>query len=154
MRIAEAANLTKLTAHTLRFYESEGLVIPGRRGTIRDYSAEDIDRLDTIAQLREIGFSIPQIRELIQLDGLVGELGSLDEVELDAVGEVERILQTSITELESRMEFLQRNLTKLRDMRRKAAWLLEHGGTYDEPGLDRKRDDRHLRGANTDRGDS
>ena len=154
MRIAEAANLTKLTAHTLRFYESEGLVIPGRRGTIRDYSAEDIDRLDTIARLREIGFSIPQIRELIRLDDLIGELGPFDDVELDAVGEVERILQTSITELESRMEFLQRNLAKLRAMHRKAAWLLEHGGTDDEAGLDSKWDDRHLRGANTDRGDS
>lgn len=153
MRIAEAAKATDLSAHTLRFYEAEGLVTPRRIGAIREYSAEDIDRLEVISKLRSLDFSIPSIRQLLTLDDRIGEIDWLDESQRNDVFDVEQVLRESIADIESRMELLQHSLSRLRAMQVKAAWLREHGGIGDETDLDSERGDRNLRGTDVAGGD-
>ena len=65
----QVAQMTGLTAHTLRYYEKEGLLPDVRRtqSGIRRFSQEDIDGLGLICCLKSTGMSIKQIREFVAL---------------------------------------------------------------------------------------
>lgn len=71
--VAEAYSITDLarafgvTSRTLRFYEDEGLLHPERRGATRIYSRADRARLAWILRGRAVGFSLADIRELLDL---------------------------------------------------------------------------------------
>ncbi len=56
-----------VTARALRFYEDEGLIAPERRGTTRIYSQRDRARLAWILRGKRVGFSLAEIREMIDL---------------------------------------------------------------------------------------
>ena len=55
------------TARALRFYEDEGLIAPARIGLARVYSKRDRARLAWIMRAKNVGFSLTQIREMIDL---------------------------------------------------------------------------------------
>jgi DNA-binding transcriptional MerR regulator len=55
------------TARALRFYEDEGLVAPARIGLTRVYSKRDRARLAWIMRAKNVGFSLTEIREMIDL---------------------------------------------------------------------------------------
>jgi DNA-binding transcriptional MerR regulator len=55
------------TARALRFYEDEGLVAPKREGLTRIYSKRDRARLAWIMRAKNVGFSLTEIREMIDL---------------------------------------------------------------------------------------
>lgn len=56
-----------VTPRALRFYEDEGLIAPERRGTTRIYSHRDRARLAWILRGKRVGFSLGEIREMIDL---------------------------------------------------------------------------------------
>ena len=56
-----------ITARALRFYEDEGLIAPVRRGTQRIYSHRDRARIAWILRGKRVGFSLAEIREMIDL---------------------------------------------------------------------------------------
>jgi DNA-binding transcriptional MerR regulator len=56
-----------VTARTLRFYESRGLLAPERRGQTRLYTRRDRARLKLILQGKRFGFSLEQLGELLAL---------------------------------------------------------------------------------------
>ena len=56
-----------VTARALRFYEDEGLISPERRGLQRVYSHRDRARLAWILRGKRVGFSLGEIREMIDL---------------------------------------------------------------------------------------
>jgi DNA-binding transcriptional MerR regulator len=55
------------TARALRFYEDEGLINPARLGLTRVYSKRDRARLAWIMRAKNVGFSLTEIREMIDL---------------------------------------------------------------------------------------
>ncbi len=55
------------TARALRFYEDEGLIAPRRVGLARLYSKRDRARLAWIMRAKNVGFSLGEIREMIDL---------------------------------------------------------------------------------------
>ena len=55
------------TARALRFYEDEGLIAPSRIGLTRIYSKRDRARLAWIMRAKNVGFSLTEIREMIDL---------------------------------------------------------------------------------------
>ena len=67
MRIGELAAATGVSAKTLRFYETEGLVhAPDRTpGGYRDYPAEVADRVAFIRQAQAAGLTLRQIGEIL-----------------------------------------------------------------------------------------
>ncbi|MDO4909835.1 MAG: MerR family transcriptional regulator [Corynebacterium sp.] len=66
--IGQVAELTHLTAHTLRFYEKEGLVRPERTDTgLRDYSDEDVQAVRFINCMKNTGMSIADIGKFMEL---------------------------------------------------------------------------------------
>ena len=56
-----------VSARALRFYEDEGLIAPTRNGLSRIYSKRDRARLAWILRAKNVGFSLTEIRELIDL---------------------------------------------------------------------------------------
>ena len=55
------------TARALRFYEDEGLIAPSRVGLTRIYSKRDRARLAWIMRAKNVGLSLTEIREMIDL---------------------------------------------------------------------------------------
>ncbi len=69
MTIGEMAKQSGLTAKMIRHYESLGLLPEPVRSEsgYRYYQSKDIQQLRFIKQARELGFSLPQIGELLSL---------------------------------------------------------------------------------------
>ncbi|MDG6108949.1 MerR family transcriptional regulator [Dactylosporangium aurantiacum] len=67
--IAEVAEQTGLTAHTLRYYERAGLLDPPERDWQghRRYSEQDVRMLRLLTRLRATGMSIAGMRHYAQL---------------------------------------------------------------------------------------
>lgn len=67
MRIAELEQRTGVSRHTLRYYEKEGLLLEvGRRGNnYREYSEKAVQRVGMVRQLKTLGFSLKEIREVL-----------------------------------------------------------------------------------------
>jgi Predicted transcriptional regulators len=62
-----------VTARTLRFYEAEELLFPVRRGQTRLFTMRDRARLKLILRGKRFGFSLSEIRELLELYDLGDE---------------------------------------------------------------------------------
>ena len=66
MRISEASKVSGVSARSLRYYEDEGLIVPGRSGNgYRDYCWSTISRVGVIRSLLESGLPVRLIRELL-----------------------------------------------------------------------------------------
>ena len=67
--IQEVSRKTGLTAHTLRYYEKEGLLngVERSQGGFRQYTDEDLERLGLICCLKNTGMSIQEIARFVQL---------------------------------------------------------------------------------------
>lgn len=68
--IRQLAETFGVTARTLRFYEQKGLLTPRRRGATRLYSAADRARLALILRGKRVGFSLDEIKEMLDLEAL------------------------------------------------------------------------------------
>jgi len=82
--IREAAEVTGLTATTLRYYESVGLIAPIARGESsrhRVYSEEDVDLIVWIACLSATGMSIGAMRQYLA-NGARGRDGAAGQIDL------------------------------------------------------------------------
>ena len=64
-RISELAREFGVTARALRFYEAQGLLHPERRGQHRLYTERDRARLAWILRGKRVGFSLAELKELI-----------------------------------------------------------------------------------------
>lgn len=77
--ITELTSAFEVSTRTLRYYEDEGLIAPRRRGRQRLYSQADRTRIKLILRGRRLGFSLAEIREIIDMYGETpGEAGQLN----------------------------------------------------------------------------
>jgi DNA-binding transcriptional MerR regulator len=65
--ISELAHEFALTTRAIRFYEDEGMLAPERRGRARIYRERERVRLKLILRGKRLGFSLSEIRELLDL---------------------------------------------------------------------------------------
>ncbi len=67
--IQEVCNKTGLTAHTLRYYEKEGLLTDVGRsaGGFRQYTDEDLEWLGLICCLKNTGMPLQEIARFVRL---------------------------------------------------------------------------------------
>ncbi len=76
--ITELTREFGVSTRTLRFYEDEGLIHPERRGRTRLYRLADRRLIREILRGRRIGFTVAEIREIIQVyKDPPGEAGQL-----------------------------------------------------------------------------
>jgi DNA-binding transcriptional MerR regulator len=67
LSIREMCNAFQVTARTLRFYESKELLHPIRDGTKRHFTRKDRARLTLILRGKRFGFSLEEIRQLLEM---------------------------------------------------------------------------------------
>ncbi|EKF73183.1 MerR family transcriptional regulator [Alcanivorax hongdengensis A-11-3] len=67
MRIAELEARTGINRHTLRYYEKEGLLqeVVRRDNNYRDYPEKAVERVIMVGQLKALGFSLREIRDVL-----------------------------------------------------------------------------------------
>ncbi|MBK8209169.1 MAG: helix-turn-helix domain-containing protein [Rhodospirillales bacterium] len=95
MNIGELARAAETTAETIRYYERIGLLPPPPRtaGNYRDYSAGHLSRLAFTRRARDLGFSIEQIRALLDLaDQKEQSCKAVDAIAREHLAEVKRKL--------------------------------------------------------------
>lgn len=109
------------TPRALRFYEDKGLLNPGRKGINRVYSGRDRGRLQLILRGKRVGFSLTEIREMLDLydedDGHAVQMAAsvakfrrrLIELEAQRVD-----IELSITSLREACEMVEARLGEVR----------------------------------------
>lgn len=71
MKIGELARETGFKDKTIRYYERQGLLPdPGRTPSgYREYGPEDVDRLQFVQKAKHLGFSLNDIKSVLQIHG-------------------------------------------------------------------------------------
>ncbi len=95
MNIGELARAAGTKPETIRYYERIGLLTapPRTAGNYRDYSTEHVSRLAFTRRARELGFSIEQIRTLLDLaDQKQRSCEAVDAIAREHLAEVKRKL--------------------------------------------------------------
>src|ERR1700754_1780368 len=93
MRIGELGEATATKVETIRYYEQTGLLPPPERtsANYRRYGADHLTRLSFIRRSRDLGFSIDQVRALLDLSDDRGrDCCTVDEIATDHLREVDR----------------------------------------------------------------
>jgi DNA-binding transcriptional MerR regulator len=105
--ITELTREFGISTRTLRFYEDEGLILPVRRGRTRLFRPSDRHLLRQILRGRRLGFSINEIREIVQMykepPGEAGQLRLLIrriEEKREELRQKRRDLEESLAELD------------------------------------------------------
>ena len=108
MNIGAAAAASGVTAKMIRHYEAIGLLRPAERraNDYRDYGERDLHELRFIRRARRLGFSIPEIGELLALWRDRGRPSR----------EVKRIAEAHIGDLQSRVAEMQAMANTLREL--------------------------------------
>lgn len=76
--ISELASEFAVTPRAIRFYEDQGLVLPGRKGRRRVYRERDRVRLKLVLRGKRLGFALSEVKEMFDLyDTSPGESGQL-----------------------------------------------------------------------------
>src|SRR3954469_2240648 len=95
-----------VTLRTLRHYEDVGLITPERRGTTRVFHTRDRIRLQLILRGKRLGFSLPDIRRIVNMyDEQPGEAGQLhyllDQIDVrrGELGQLRRDIDETMAEL-------------------------------------------------------
>ncbi len=105
--VGELADELGVTTRTLRFYEAEGLITPGRAGSARVYDHRDRARIRLILRGKRFGMSLSEIREIVDMyDGAASSerrqletlLSRLDEITADLTAR-QRDLKRTMSEV-------------------------------------------------------
>ncbi|MER7857311.1 MerR family transcriptional regulator [Streptomyces bacillaris] len=100
MQIGEVAARTELSQRTIRHYEETGLVIPFARsqGGFRLYTETDVARLMVIRRMKPLGFTLDQMRDLLDATDRLDGDGALDDGEREMLLERVRTYRQAAAE--------------------------------------------------------
>ena len=101
MTIGQVAQATGVTTPTLRYYEQEGLLSPTTRSRAgyRLYAAQAIEQLRFIRSAQAVGFTLDDIRTLLNLDATSAK---------SCQAEVQGLLKQRLGEVNEKMKDLKR----------------------------------------------
>jgi DNA-binding transcriptional MerR regulator len=118
-RIGEVADEFNVTLRTLRFYEDKALISPKRVGTSRFYGRREKARLRLILLGRDIGFSLEDIREMLNLyepkSGNKAQLTLALEkaaLQMERLNEQRQSVEEAITRLSQTMEVARKQIAE------------------------------------------
>ena len=119
--IAELAREFAITARTIRFYEDEGMIKPRRHGLTRLYSAGDRARLGWILRGKRLGFSLGEIKQLL-------DLYQVDRTGVQQMRELLRRSRLHIADLERKRGDLDQHIAEFKDVESQVAAELKQRG--------------------------
>lgn len=94
LTIREMCDMFQVTPRTLRFYESKELLFPTRDGQKRLFTRRDRARLKLILRGKRFGFSLEEIRQLLDLynmgDQQQTQLARTYEIARERLADMER----------------------------------------------------------------
>jgi DNA-binding transcriptional MerR regulator len=108
MTIREMCDAFEVTPRTLRFYEQKELLFPLRAGQRRLYTRRDRARLKLILRGKRFGFSLEEIRQLLDLYGT-------GDRQLAQLTRAREIAQARLADMERQRDELDRAIADLRD---------------------------------------
>ncbi|SNS82847.1 DNA-binding transcriptional regulator, MerR family [Antarctobacter heliothermus] len=124
MTIREMCSAFEVTPRTLRFYEQKELLFPIREGQKRLFTRRDRARLKLILRGKRFGFSLEEIRQLLDLyhvgDQQHTQLEAAYGVAKDRLADLIRQredLNTAIEELQDQMKWGERMLASMEQKR-------------------------------------
>lgn len=114
MQIGEVAARTELSLRTIRHYEETGLVTPSARsqGGFRLYTETDVARLMVIRRMKPLGFTLDQMRDLLDATDRLDSDAALGAEEREALLERVRAYQR---EAAAQVEKLRVQLSRAED---------------------------------------
>ncbi|HON75744.1 MAG: MerR family DNA-binding transcriptional regulator [Candidatus Lutibacillus vidarii] len=113
--IAQIADDFGVTHRTVRHYEDLGLISPERRGTARIYRRRDRTRLALILRGRRIGFTLDEIRTIIDMyDAPRGQVAQLEYL-LSQIGDRRADLEARRRDLDDALAELDSLEARCRD---------------------------------------
>ncbi len=115
-RIGEMARQFGVTLRTLRFYEDKGLIAPLRDGATRLYTHRDKARLKLILLGRKVGFSLRDVKQLMDLYDPSGTNSRQLKVALDKSEKQLARLQKQRALLDEAINLLSNSMTDIRRM--------------------------------------
>jgi DNA-binding transcriptional MerR regulator len=125
MTIRQMCDAFGVTPRTLRFYEAKELLFPIRQGTRRLFTRRDRARLKLILRGKRFGFSLEELRELLDLydlgDGQYAQLTRAHEVAAKRLEEMRAQradLDAAIAELEEQLGWGARMIEEMSGGRR------------------------------------
>lgn len=128
MTIREMCDAFDVTPRTLRFYESKELLFPKRQGTRRLFTRSDQARLKLILRGKRFGFSLEDIRQLLDLydtsNQNLPQMRRTYALAADRLVEMEQQrneLQQAIAELKAQIEWGGKLIASLENPSQKAA---------------------------------
>lgn len=109
--IGEISKIYNLGTDSLRYYEKKGILSPARKDNgYRVYTLDDIWRLNTIKDMRKLGFSVNQIKEYIDNRSI--------ETTTDLIEKEIKIIEEEIMPLIRLRETLEKKLKTLDKLRK------------------------------------
>ncbi|MBF9060342.1 MerR family DNA-binding protein [Rhodobacterales bacterium HKCCSP123] len=120
MTIRQMCDAYEVTPRTLRFYEQKELLFPIREGQKRLFTRRDRARLTLILRGKRFGFSLEEIRQLLDLyyvgDQQATQLSRTLDIARDRLTDMERQraeLDVAINDLRSQMSLVEDMLDTL-----------------------------------------
>jgi MerR family copper efflux transcriptional regulator len=108
LQIGEVAERAGLSLRTVRYYEETGLLEPARRtdGGFRLYTAEHVDRLALIKRMKPLGFTVQQMRELLDARDILSDEDTTEQARESArerLGEFTALAATACDKLREQL---------------------------------------------------
>ena len=118
--IREMCEAFEVTPRTLRFYEAKELLFPIREGQKRLFTKRDGARLKLILRGKRFGFSLEQIRQLLDMyqpgPKQLNQMSKTYEIALERLNDMERQrdeLNEAIGELKEQIEWGEKTIAEL-----------------------------------------
>jgi len=108
--IGDLAREFNVTLRTLRFYEDKGLIHPRRDGVNRIYGRRDRARLKLVLMGKRVGFSLTEIREMLDLYDLRDGHSAQLQLALRKFNEQIGLLEVQKRDIEQAIDELKRTV--------------------------------------------
>jgi DNA-binding transcriptional MerR regulator len=108
MTIREMCEAFDVTPRTLRFYEAKELLHPEREGQRRLFGKRDRARLKLILRGKRFGFSLEEIRQLL-------DLYHMDDSQETQLRKSYALAETHLAEMEAQRDELNEAIAELKD---------------------------------------
>jgi DNA-binding transcriptional MerR regulator len=111
--ISDLSRELGVTQRTIRYYEEQGLLLPRRAGPNRVFSQRDRGRLILILRGKQLGFSLRDISEYL-------DLYDLDPSQHEQINALLTKVRKRVQELEDQLETVRTTIDELREIEQMA----------------------------------